>query len=256
MMKRWIWTALGVIALAVALAFLLWQGSARNQPAQPAGEPSWVAGPAPTAGAAGAGAGEASAPASLPEAGEAVEEEPSPVFAEGRHNEVDPEFEAVEVDGEVTSYIHAVGGFRVELPSRFHTSVPQLGGPILGRFFLAPGDEALFGIMLYAAALEYIPPGGDEFLAEFEQLTDEDLYAMSGEFLGEGQVAQAARKLFHHGVPGIELVARDLQNGLMQVTRIFFRENQMVMVSGLVPLISFIDQEAFVRSYLDSLRWL
>lgn len=257
--RRWI--AAGALVAVVAVALALWLGGPESSPSggglpTPAtsGEPGAgsVAAPAPPgAPGAGAGGGGAADPDTEPE-----ESPPQLLEIPEGHNEVDERYEAVQIEGASTSYTHTAGGFRVDFPSRFNTSVPQLSGPILGRFFLAPLGDGLHGTMLYAAAAEYTPPGGEEFLAEFERLTDEELELMSEEFLSENQVAQAVKKLDHRGVPGIEIVARDVRQGVIQVTRIFFREDQMVMLSGLVPVIRFGDQEALVRTYLDSLHWL
>lgn len=178
-----------------------------------------------------------------------------PEIAEGVHSSLDPEFESVEVDGDTASYTHSAAGFQVDFPSRFNTSVPQLTGPIQGRFFLVSRSDELFPAMLYAAALEYTPPGGDAFAEEFELLTEEELSALGEEFLSEDQVPQGVRKVNHGGVPGIELVAEDPSQQLVQVTRIFFGESHLVMVSGLVPTGRFDEQEPLVREYLDSLRW-
>ena len=276
--RRWTLAAAAAVAAAVILAAALWFGLGRGERDADAGgvalDRQAPAATTPEPAGVTAEPGPAQAPAGSAAPGEAQEVlEPADAFdpfsaadesagegpfeiVEGVHSGLDPEYESVEVDGDRASYTHSAAGFRVDFPSRFNTSVPQVTGPIQGRFFLVSRSDELFPAMLYAAALEYTPPGGDAFAEEFERLTDEELGALGAEFLSGDQVPQAVRKVNHGGVLGIELVAEDPAQDLVQVTRIFFGDSHMVMVSGLVPTDRFDEQEPLVREYLDSLSWL
>lgn len=258
--RRWI---LAAAAAVVIVAAALWLG--RGERAADVGRvaperqaPAAVTpGPEPVQAPAGSPAPGAAYEAPGPfEESEEGTGQGSLEIVEGVHSNLDPEYESVEADGDRASYTHSTAGFRVDVPSRFNTSVPQLSGPIQGRFFLVPRSDEWFPAMLYAAAVEYAPPGGDAFEEEFERLSDEELGALAGEFLSGDQVLQTVRKVSHGGVPGIELVAEDPPQGLVQVTRIFFGDGHMVMVSGLLPASRFDEQEPLVREYLDSLSWL